>query len=237
MNPTAPSDSFGSGRLRRRPAIKICGLTLPEDVEICLYLGVDFTGFIFAEKSPRRISAQAAAQLPSGRAVRVGVFAGQPLDRVQAIMREARLDYAQLHGGESPDYCRALGPERVIKVLWPERAAQGNAPDGNGITAALDRECALFADACSWFLLESGTQGGGSGRQLDRALLTGFTPAKPWFLAGGIGPGNIAHIPGQCRPNGLDCNSAVETRPGVKDHEKLHALMRARDASPFAQQG
>ncbi|MDR3073607.1 MAG: phosphoribosylanthranilate isomerase, partial [Deltaproteobacteria bacterium] len=96
---------------------KVCGLTRPEDVALCHALGADFTGFIFAEKSPRRLSPEAVAALPKGPARRVGVFARTDIAALRESARRAGLDLVQLHGGEEPDFCRAVGPERVIKTL------------------------------------------------------------------------------------------------------------------------
>ena len=213
--------------------VKVCGLTRPQDVRLCLDLDVDFTGFIFAEKSPRRVSPESAAAFPSGNAARVGVFAGQSPEAVVRIMSEARLDYVQLHGGEEPAFCRAVGPERVIKVLWPERLLREAAvPDSPGDPVGpaqfrdrLERECRRFADVCAYFLLDAGSGGGGSGRQLDSQGFAGFNPPRPWLMAGGVGPANAAVIVDACAPFGLDCNSALESGPGVKDQAKLHALM------------
>ena len=209
--------------------VKVCGLTRQQDVRLCLDLGVDFTGFIFAENSPRRVSPETAAAFPSGHALRVGVFAGQPLETVTRIMRDVRLDFAQLHGDEDPAFCRAVGPERVIKVLWPERLLrEAPAPGGPACLGdRLERECRRFADACACFLLDAGSGGGGSGRELNGSALSGFNPPRPWLMAGGVGPANAAAIAAACAPYGLDCNSALESGPGVKDQAKLQALMAA----------
>lgn len=213
----------------KSPAIKVCGLTREEDVRLCLELGIGFTGFIFAPGSPRRVSPEAASRLPSGNAARVGVFVNQTLDEVRRVMSFAGLDYAQLHGNEDTDFCRALGPERVIRVLWPERLlprrGEGDGLSGEALLEALRRECAAYADACALFLLDAGSGGGGSGRVLPWSLLAGFSPPRPWLLAGGIGPLNAAKAFAACVPFGVDCNSAVESAPGIKDAKLLHSLV------------
>lgn len=219
----ARTTAFSSGLL---PAVKICGLTRAADVRLCLDLGAAFTGFIFVPQSPRYVSPRQAAAFPSGAAARVGVFAGQAVDEVLEIMREARLDFAQLHGNEDPRFCRAVGPERVIKVLWPERLAV-NQSDGSERERirALQRACENFASVCAFFLLDAGSSGGGSGRELPRGCLSHFVPPRPWLLAGGIGPANAAAVMAECAPFGIDCNSGVEAEPGVKDPAKLRALI------------
>jgi phosphoribosylanthranilate isomerase len=154
------------------------------------------------------------ADLPAGSA-RVGVFAGQSVDEVLRIMRLARLDYAQLHGNEDEKFCRSIGAERVIKVLWPLAL---------GSVALLRDVCGSFAEACAFFLLDAGRQGGGSGASLPWEALSAFEAPKPWILAGGLGPDNLAEALEKCSPWAVDCNSALEDAPGVKNFDKLKAV-------------
>lgn len=216
-----------------RPAVKVCGITRQSDMDLCRELGAAFTGFIFAPRSPRRITPEQAADLDSRlghkapRPLRVGVVAGQSLQEVRAIMQTARLDLVQLHGGEDPDFCRALGPERVIKTLWPHKLLEESGEPGEAgdrLPDLLDRACAPFVGACAYFLLDAGSGGGGSGHTLPWHKLALFRPPAPWLLAGGIGPDNAALAAAACRPYGIDCNSALETAPGVKDPALLRAL-------------
>ena len=198
---------------------KICGLTRPEDVALCHALGADFIGFIFVPDSPRFVAPRRAAGFPDGPALKTGVFSGTELADVRDIARQARLDFIQLHGGEDPSFCRALGPERVIKTLWPERLAPEE------LNHALER----FAPACAYFLLDAGQRGGGSGKLLNTDLLRRIHPPKPWLLAGGIGTENLlsalnAFETGS-RPRGVDMNSALESAPGVKDHELVRKAL------------
>ena len=208
--------------------LKICGLTRARDVRLCLDLGVRFTGFVFAPGSPRRIRPGDAAAMPRGLAARVGVFAGQGLEEVIRTMEQAHLDYAQLHGGEGEEFCRAVGPERVIKTLWPERAGSVRLED-------LEAECARFAPVCAFFLLDAGPRGGGSGRSLAWEDLRPFAPPRPWLLAGGLGPENLSRALAACSPWALDCNSGVEEAPGLKASRKLldvAAVLRAPRITP-----
>jgi phosphoribosylanthranilate isomerase len=198
--------------------LKVCGLTRALDAQLCLDLGVRFTGFIFVRRSPRYIAPEAVAAMPGGRAgaaARVGVFAGQSVAEVLRIMKAARLDYAQLHGGEEVKFCRGVGAERVIKVFWP-LALPG--PD------FLSAECARFAAGCAFFLLDAGSRGGGSGESLPWADLRGFSPPRPWILAGGLGPDNLEEAVKTCLPWAVDCNSGLEDAPGVKNIGKLEAV-------------
>ena len=190
---------------------KICGLTRAEDVALCHSLGADLIGFIFVPGGPRFVTPEHAAGLPDGPARRTGVFAGTDLAGARDVARRARLDFLQLHGGEDPDLCRALGPERVIKTLWPERHT----------AEELEREMERFAPVCAYFLLDAGRSGGGSGKRLNTDALRHIRPPRPWFLAGGLGADNLPAVlaafePGS-GPQGVDMNSALESAPGVKD--------------------
>ena len=208
--------------IAKRPLLKVCGLTKAEDAALCHSLGVDFTGFIFVPGSPRAASAAQVAALPVGTSPKVGVFSGAGLDSIRETARKARLEYIQLHGGEGVEFCAAVGPERVIKVLWPEAHA--------GNIESLQEELDRFAPVCSWFLFDAGKSGGGSGKALELPLFSRLRIPRPWLLAGGIGPHNLAGALSQCSPDGLDMNSALESAPGVKDHEKLATAVKAARA-------
>lgn len=198
-----------------RPLAKVCGLTRAEDVALCHALGVDFTGFIFAAKSPRRVPPGAVAALPRGISRRVGVFAGERLETALAVAREAGLDYLQLHGGEDVPFCRAVGPERVIKVLWPQQHTS------ESLAEALER----FAPVCAYFLLDAGAGGGGNGIPLDWAALRSLRSPRPWFLAGALGPQTLPSALEACSPDGVDMNSALEDAPGIKNETRLRTAM------------
>ena len=194
--------------------LKVCGLTKSKDVQGCLDLGVDATGFIFVEGSPRKINSELAATFPKGEALRVGVFANSSAARVLQIVDRVGLDYVQLHGGESEAFCQAVGPSRVLKVLWPEKMT----------LQELKAECAHFAPYCSAFLFDAGKSGGGSGRSLNFKILSGLNISKPWILAGGLNIQTVPQALAACQPKGLDLNSGVEVSPGVKDLELIKQI-------------
>jgi phosphoribosylanthranilate isomerase len=188
----------------RAPFFKVCGLTRAQDVAACLDAGAAMTGFIFAARSPRRVTPEQARALPAAKALRVGVFVEQSPDEVLRIMDAAGLDLAQLHGGQDAAFCRAVGPDRVIKALWPEKL---------GSPRAIEIEMARFAPVCRFFLLDAGTSGGGHGRSMISPLVTGLHAPRPWLLAGGLGPENLGG-PECDRADGLDLNSGLEKAPG-----------------------
>jgi phosphoribosylanthranilate isomerase len=192
--------------------VKVCGMTRAEDVTGCAEAGADLLGFIFAAKSPRRITPAQAAALPRTSAKRVGVFIEQTLAEVLAIMDAADLDLAQLHGGQTPDFCRAVGAERVIRAFWPQK---------HPYMASLAAEMARFDGAIRYALCDAGTSGGGHGVSLDFASLAELSPPMPWLLAGGLGPDNVAEAVRIAKPHGVDLNSGVESSPGLKELAKV----------------
>lgn len=211
--------------------IKVCGLRRQADLDAADALGVDLCGFIFHAASPRCVTPGEAAALDSGRMCRVGVFVEQDAARIAAIMTLARLDYAQLHGPApaAGDTARRLadliGPQRIIRVVWPE-AFQAARDAGAGMPApALAAALERAAPDCGLFLLEAGTQGGGSGRPQNWSALAGLHPPRPWLVAGGLGPATLARALAACRPCGVDLNSGVEDAPGCKNHPALAAAV------------
>ena len=191
---------------------KVCGLTRPIDVTLCLESGASFLGFIFAAKSPRRITPETARAMPRGQAKRVGVLVEQSADEAQRLIDEAELDYVQLHGGQNADYCLSVGPGKVIKVFWPQRYC--------GV-ADLQADLDKFAAYCSYFLFDAGISGGGHGKSLDFKSFFGLNFRRPWFLAGGLSPDNLGEALRLARPDVVDLNSGLEISPGIKDAEKV----------------
>ena len=178
---------------------------------------MDFAGFIFVPKSPRRLDLTAAGEIiPVVREGirRVGVFADENPARVKELARTFRLDVLQFHGEESPEYCRQFGYPyfktiRVRRYLRPE-SLKGYRP-----------EC---------FLLDtfSAAAPGGTGESFDWSIAIevrerGF----PVLLAGGLTPNNVSEAVRRVRPWGVDVCSGVESAPAVKDHHKMRAFVQA----------
>ena len=182
-------------------AIKVCGITRQSDLSTAMGMGAHFCGFIFHPKSPRYIAPSRAAALDSALIRRVGVFVNQNAEEIMDIMKTARLEFAQLHGAQSLDCARRIGPEKVIRVLWPDRYESLD---------ALQKEMELWADSCAWFLLDAGSQSGGHGVSLDWNALASLNKALE-----------------QCTPNGIDLNSGVEAIPGQKSPQKLLAALKS----------
>lgn len=180
--------------------IKICGLRRAEDVALAEDLGADFLGFVFVKASPRFLEPADAPK--SRRAKRVGVFRDATIDEIRRAAEVAQLDLIQLHGTESNDVVQALDLP-VIKALH--------------VTESLPET----STSASWLLFDSG---GGTGRRFDWSLLARYDRSKPFLLAGGITPENVAAAISKVRPDAIDLASGVESAPGVKDHIKMKLL-------------
>lgn len=199
--------------------LKICGITREEDAREAARLGYHLCGFVFHQDSPRHISMEQAAATHTGPMLRVGVFVNQDLQEIRAFMARARLDYAQLHGGQGQDIALALGLDHVIRVLWPGRYA-----------SLKDMEADAAAKPCAFYLLESGASGGGSGRAMSQGTwqnLASLHLPMPFFLAGGLNQDNAAQAAKACNPAGMDINSGAEDMPGIKNHTKMAAIAAA----------
>jgi len=193
--------------------VKMCGMTRREDIEKAVELSVDAVGFIFAD-SPRQVTLEKVVELTRDIPVaKVGVFVNTELDIVADIRRRCKLDIIQLHGNESPSYCRELGGD-ILKAVRMQNYDSLN---------ELERHSDVFA-----FLLDTFVKGqaGGTGKQINRELLDEIDDFSNIILAGGLGAENITEIIQRYQLFGVDINSKIETSPGVKDHQKMTAVMR-----------
>ena len=193
--------------------IKLCGLTRPCDIEWANALMPDYIGFVFARKSRRCVSPETAKALREGldAGIRaVGVFVNEAPEAVAAQLNEGVIDIAQLHGGEDEAYIRTLRKLTDRPLIQAFRVEN---------TADLDQARQSSAD---YILLDNGA--GGTGSAFDWAVLKGFD--KPYFLAGGLDPGNVRQAIETLRPFAVDVSSGIET-DGVKDYMKMTAFVNA----------
>jgi phosphoribosylanthranilate isomerase len=195
--------------------VKLCGVTSLEDAMLALNQGADALGFNFFPRSPRFIEPDGAAaivrQLPPF-AVCVGVFVNEPdPGAVSAAARCAGVTVIQLHGDESPEYCRALSAWPLIKALRIETSVPP----------------ALTDYPVRAFLLDSkdDTSFGGTGKVFDWELAAAVKLIRPILLAGGLNARNVAQAIRKVRPYGIDVCSGVESAPGKKDPEKVASFM------------
>jgi phosphoribosylanthranilate isomerase len=196
--------------------IKVCGMRDPENTELLCSLGPDYLGFIFYPESKRYVGDRPDPQLfdlvPPG-IKKVGVFVNEQLDRIIKRFEEHRLDLVQLHGNESPEFCRKLTDAGValIKALAPD-------------SSLLD-----YSGVVQFFLFDTPSPTwGGTGKKFDWKLLEGRSIPVPFLMSGGIGPRDVEAI-GQIRQEnfvGVDVNSRFELSPGLKDIGQLERFMK-----------
>ena len=196
--------------------IKICGLTRAEDVFHAADSGADFLGFIFVPSTPRFIEPERAAELVEPLRDReqkpriVGVFRDASVEYMRQIAQLVGLDLVQLHGSESEEDVRDVG----VPVVKTFRVGD-TLPDTTCVPSA------------EWLLFDTYDERriGGTGRRFDWSLLAMYPRTKPFFLAGGLSPDNIAAAISLVRPDAVDVSSGVEgDEPGVKDHDKIRQL-------------
>lgn len=204
-----------------RTSLKICGVTLATDAERLADLGVDALGANFWPKSKRYLEPELAGFLRGleGRILRVGVFVNAGPDLPRRIFDEGLIDVIQLHGDETPADARHFVEAGIpfLKAL--------------GVRSVDDLESARDFHA-SGILLDAHAPGiyGGTGQTIDWSLARSFVeqhPDLPLILAGGITSENAAAAIEAVRPAALDIASGAESSPGVKDFDKVAALLAA----------
>lgn len=205
--------------------VKVCGMTRAENIRAVEALGIDLMGFIFYPKSPRFLYT-IPEYLPR-HARRVGVFVNEDKANIRMYADRFDLDAIQLHGNESPAYCRSLRneyrPSRPSKAMCIIKAFSVAHP--KDFLALSDYE-----GICDYFLFDTPTSGhGGSGNQFDWELLEYYDGSTPFFLSGGINRYSVRALQEFRHPRwaGIDLNSRFETAPGIKDPERIREFLEA----------
>ncbi|KAA0912503.1 phosphoribosylanthranilate isomerase [Aquicoccus porphyridii] len=205
--------------------VKICGLSRPEDVAAVAGAGAAYAGFVFFARSPRNLTLDDARALaleaPVGLAkVALTVDADDML--LDRITEAVPLDMLQLHGSESP------GRVAEIKARYglPVMKAVGVAGQEDLTALAGYEEVAdqILVDAKP---LKGAALPGGNGLAFDWRLIAGRKWARPWMLAGGLTPGNVAEAVRLTGARQVDVSSGVERAPGVKDAGLIRAFVEA----------
>ncbi len=190
---------------------KVCGVREGDNIAAIDAMGVDLMGFIFYPRSPRYVEHKPSS-LPH-QAQRVGVFVDEALDNIVEIGRSYSLDYIQLHGAESVQFCRSVKDAgfKLIKAF--------SVDEGFNFEAI-----APYCSVCDLFVFDTKCSGyGGSGEQFDWSLLEKYRGSTPFLLSGGIGPKSANSLREFTHPMlaGYDLNSRFEREPGVKDAKLL----------------
>ncbi len=203
-------------KLQPRVRVKICGTTSLKDALLSVESGADAVGFIFYKESPRNISQkdvkEIVAQLPPF-VESIGVFVNETSDKINRIAEQCRLTAVQLHGEESPAFCRRI-KRRVVKAV--------RVKDAESLKGMSDFDV-------SGFLLDAYNEEsrGGTGRVFDWNLALRAKKQGPVIIAGGLNPYNVYTAIHRVKPYGVDVCSGVEKSPGVKDPEKISEFIKA----------
>ena len=192
--------------------IKLCGLSRPCDIEAASGLNPEYIGFVFAKKSKRYVTVEKAKELKRLLAPNIkvaGVFVNEAPETVAALLNGGVVDIAQLHGAEDENYIkklRQLTDKPIIKAFRIETAGD-----------------ILHIERCTadYILLDSGA---GTGRAFDWKLIQDIK--RPYFLAGGLSPDNVADAITRLNPFAVDVSSGIET-DGTKDRTKMAAFVAA----------
>lgn len=190
--------------------VKVCGITRTEDASRAAALGAQAIGFIFYERSERFLEPAEAAEISQAlgdRVRKVGVFVNEKPERVNEIIDIAGLDLVQLHGDETPEFCKKVR-KPVIKAF---RVGENFNPEQ------------LAGYPVAAILLDAYVPGqhGGTGTSFDWRSLQQYGYSHPVILAGGLDVNNVTEAVNIFRPAAIDVSSGVEESPGIKSHVKM----------------
>lgn len=205
--------------------VKICGIKDADAMRAAAEAGADLLGFVFFPPSPRAVTPAEAAALSAtvtGGPLRVGLFVDATDVALAATLAAIPLDILQLHGEETPERCAAIRARfgrPVMKAL--------------GIATPADLDAlAAYAPAVDRFLLDAKAPPGaplpgGNAAPFDWTLTAGRAIPRPWLLAGGLTPQNVAEAIRVAGAPGVDVSSGVEKARGVKDPGLIAAFVAA----------
>lgn len=195
----------------KKVKIKVCGLTRLEDARFASGALVDYVGFIFWPASKRYIKPAEAGAIISWLEgpESVGVFVDQPIDDINDFGHISGLDYVQLHGEESPDYCR-LVEHKIIKAF---RVSDRMTTDH--IRYLTDP----YLNVVDYFLFDTFVDGipGGTGKTFNWDLIQQLADEFPFFVSGGLNQSNVTELLESVHPYAVDVSSGIESEPGIKD--------------------
>jgi phosphoribosylanthranilate isomerase len=201
--------------------IKVCGMKVPANKELLEKLPIDYFGFIFYPGSPRFVGdceEDTMIELLNTPKFRTGVFVDVTAAEIFRTAVKYNLTHIQLHGRETPEECDEIGMNgvKVIKSF--------------SVHPGFDfSECFPYVRKCDFFLFDTkGKLPGGTGEKFNWQILNDYQLEVPFFLSGGISPGDESAILRLNHPAfyGIDLNSGFENAPGVKNAEKLELFIK-----------
>ncbi len=195
--------------------VKICGLTNYADAKAAMDMGADILGFNFYPKSPRYIDVERAADIIARLPAFIdicAVFVNEKMEEITKAFRMCHMDWVQLHGDETPEFCDQFKNINVRTIKAVRIASDQD----------IEYVKKYFTDS---LLLDTfdRDQYGGTGKQFDWRLLGHVDIDKRILLAGGITPENAPEAV-KTGVYGIDICSGIESEPGKKDHKKMEEL-------------
>ncbi len=200
--------------------VKICGINDEAAMAAAARAGADLIGFVFFPPSPRAVSPAQAATIAQPGPGRVGLFVDPTDDDIAAVLAALPLDAIQLHGEETPSRCAAVRARFGVPVM-----------KALGIASATDLDAlGPYGPVVDRFLLDAKAPPGaplpgGNAAPFDWTLTAGRAIPRPWLLAGGLTPGNVADAIRVSGAPGVDVSSGVERARGVKDEGLIAAFV------------
>ncbi len=204
--------------------VKICGINSAAAADAVMRAGADFGGLVFFDKSPRNLmleTGSALAQRMRGKLKLAALVVDADDDMLGRIATNVKPDFFQLHGKESP--ARAAEIRSRFQIPLIKALPVGEAGDLAAATG-YDMADMLLFDAPP---LKDTGRTGGHGVAFDWQVLKGAALNKPWFLAGGLNPGNVSRAVAVSGARLVDVSSGVETSPGVKSESLIESFVAA----------
>lgn len=209
--------------------VKICGLKSVEDAVLACESGADLLGFIFIAGTPRVLSADEASNIIegipaelSGTTGKVGLFKDMAVQEVIDTVNHCGLDHVQLQGDESPEYCSEIKEKAEVKIIKAFKVGESIIPAGGALPGG--------HEAADMFVFDTfhPAMDGGTGEKFDWKVLETAKGGieKPFFVAGGLTPDNVADAVRAVRPYGVDVSSGVEVETGKKDENLLKEFIK-----------
>jgi len=206
-------------------SVKICGVTDPDMAAFSLDCGADWIGVVCVAASPRFVPPLSRADIAAAAGARRAVaLLVDPTDAEIGQVARAGFGIVQLHGGERPARVADIAGRFDLEV-WKALGVAG--PDDLLAASAFGDAHRLLVDAKP---PAGATRSGGHGATFDWALLEGWTAPKPWLLAGGLNPDNVAEAIQVTGAKAVDVSSGVESARGVKDRALIRDFIQAAKA-------
>ena len=196
--------------------MKVCGMKIPENIKKLSELNIDFMGFIFYKKS-KRYTESIPDKIPK-TIKKIGVFVNEDINTIKEIASKNKLDYIQLHGNETVEYCKKLSSSKhkIIKAF--------------SIDEKFDfKQTYKYQAYCDFFIFDTkGKLYGGNGIKFNWQLLENYKGENKFLLSGGISLKDIEEIKKFKHPKyiGVDVNSGFEIKPGLKNISEISEFLK-----------